>query len=463
MKFPSRLLPLVPAFVFALASPVRAADVSAWPTWRGPAGMGTAPGAQPPTQWSEQHNIKWKARIPGAGSATPIVWQDRIFLLTAIETSEEGATALKVAAKAEPPDANQPTGGKQGGNRKGARGGFGGGPAPTRIHEFVVLALDRATGKPVWQNVARREVPHEGHHATSSFASASPVTDGERLYASFGSRGLYCYDLDGKLLWEKDLGKMKIKLGFGEGASPALAGRLLIIPWDHEEGSFVVALEKKTGAEVWRKVRDERSSWSTPLIVDFEGRQQAIIPASNRTRSYDTQTGELIWEASGLTGNVIPMPVAANGLAYVMSGFQGHSIQAIKLSSRGDVSGTDNIVWSLRRSAPYVPSPVLSGARLYMIKGNDAYLSCLDARTGEVHYQDQPLPGLRGVYASPVAANGFLHVVGRDGVTLVLKDAAKFEIVSTNTLNDKFDASPVMLGKELFLRGYEYLYCVSEG
>ena len=356
----------------------------------------------------------------------------------------------------EPPASPPGKGGKKGG------GGFGGGPAPTTPYEFVILALDRATGKTVWQKTARKLTPHEGRHQTNTFASASPITDGEHLYVGFGSRGFYCYDLQGNLKWEKDLGDMRTRMGFGEGSSPALAGRLLIINWDHEDQSFIVALDKKTGAEVWRKSRDEISSWSTPLIVEHNGRQQAIIPASKRTRSYDVETGELLWEAAGLTGNVIPMPVVGHGMVYVMSGFRGFSIQAIKLSSRGDVSETDNIVWSVRKSAPYVPSPVLSGDRLYMSKSNDAFLSCLNALTGEVIYQDQPLPGVRSIYASPLAANGHLYIVGREGTVMVVKDAPQFEVVSTNKLDDRIDASPVMLGKELFLRGHQHLYCITE-
>ena len=458
MKFVFRLSLFGASLAFVLPELLPATENSNWPTWRGTSGAGIAPGARPPIKWSDTENIKWKARIPGAGFSTPIIWQDRIFLLTAVETNESTPSA------AEPPSPTLPTEPAPGkGGRGGKKGGFGGGPKPTKVHEFVVLALDRKSGKTIWQKTARREVPHEGHHASHGYASASPVTDGQRLYVSFGSRGFYCYALDGNLQWEKDLGDMKTRGSFGEGTSPALAGDLLIITWDHEEQSFIVALNKKTGAEVWRKNRDERSSWSTPLIVEVGGKLQAIVAATKRTRSYDAATGELIWEAGGLTGNVIPMPVVGHGMVYVMSGFQGNSIQAIKLTSRGDISETDNIVWSTRRSAPYVPSPVLSGDRLYMCKTNDAYLSCLNALTGEVHYQDQPLPGLRGVYASPLAANGYLYVVGRDGTVLVLKDAPKFEVVATNKLNDPIDASPVMLGKELYLRGHGFLYCIAEG
>lgn len=470
MKHLSRLPVLTAFFTVALSGVAVAASSESWPSWRGAANTGFVAGAKPPVKWSDTQNIKWKTEVPGLGFSTPIVWQDRIYLLTAIETSEEDPAAKSAAAAAPTPPPPPPKGGdakggdgKGRGKRGGPGGGFGGGMKPTKYHEFVVLALDRNTGKTVWQKTARREVPHEGKHGTNSFASASPTTDGEHLYAFFGSRGIYCYDLQGNLKWEKDLGNMRTRGTFGEGASPAVVGDKLIVTWDHEDGSFIVALDKKTGAEVWRKTRDEISNWSTPIIVEVDGKKQAIVAAARRTRSYDVATGEVVWEASGLTENVIPTPVVSHGMVYVMSGFRGNSIQAIKLNSRGDVSETPNVVWSARKSAPYVPSPVLSGDRLYMGKSNDAFLSCLNALTGEVHYQDQRLEGLRGMYASPVAANGHVYVVGREGLVMVLKDSTQFEVVATNQLSDKIDASPVIIGRDLYLRGHKYLYCISEG
>ncbi len=451
-SFRLSLLGAAGSLVFSTS--VFAAGLSSWPMWRGATGDGIARDAKPPTTWSDQQNIKWKAKIPGYGFSTPIVWKDRIYLLSAIETTEELPGAATPAPEAPPSGADQKT-------KK--RGGFGSGPKPTKFHEFIVVAVNRSTGAILWQKTARREVPHEGKHATNSFASCSPVTDGERLYASFGSRGLYCYDLDGKILWEKDLGDMTTRGGFGEGSSPALAGENLIVPWDHEAGSFIVALDRKTGAERWRKSRDERSSWSTPLVVEVGGKLQAIVAATTRTRSYDPVTGDIVWEAGGLTPNVIPTPVIGHGMVFLTSGFQGNSIQAIKLTARGDVTGTDQIVWSARKSTPYVPSPLLSGDRLYFSKSNDAYLSCVNALTGEVHYQDQLLEGLRGIYASPVVANGHVYITGREGLVMVLKDSSKFEIVAQNKLNDRIDASPVLLDKELFLRGHDFLYCISEG
>jgi len=459
MNSPLRFAVLGAVLSLSLVPAAPADDASAWPTWRGPSAAGLAPGATPPLKWSDTENIKWKAKVPGYGFSTPIIWKNQIFLVSAFEVKDRpGRTP---AATTEPSASPQGKSGERGGDRRG-KGGFGGGTAPTQPWAFVVIALDRETGKTLWQKTARQETPHEGHHASHGYASASPVTDGERLYVSFGSRGLFCYDLQGNLQWEKDLGDMRTRGGFGEGASPALAGELLLVNWDHEDQSFIVALNKKTGAEVWRKNREERSSWSTPLVVEVEGRLQAIVSATTRTRSYDTLTGEVIWEAGGMTANVIPTPVIGHGNVYLASGFQGRSIQAIKLTSRGDVTDTKNVVWSVRHSAPYVPSPVLSGDRLYLSKSNDAFLACLNAHTGESYYQDQPLEGMRGIYASPLAANGYLYVVGREGMVMVLKDAPTFEVVATNILSDRLDASPVMLGKELFLRGHEFVYCISE-
>jgi outer membrane protein assembly factor BamB len=456
---------LLVSTLFLSSAVLARAEVSSWPTWRGTTGTGSAPsGAKPPVKWSEQ-DIKWKSKIPGLGYSTPIVWKDRIYLLTAIETTEAAAApdTSSAPAPADRPPSGPPKGGKKGGKGPGGGGGgFGGGPAPTKIHEFAVVALDRSTGKIAWQKTARREMPHEGRHPTNTFASASPLTDGEHLYVPFGSRGFYCYDLQGNLKWEKDLGDMRTKLGFGEGSSPALAGELLIINWDHESGSYIVALNKHTGAEVWRTPREDSTSWSTPLIVEHEGRTQAVVAASKMTRSYDAKTGELLWEASGLGANVIPMPVTSNGIVYVTSGYTRPAIQAIKLSSRGDISDTNNIIWNVRQNGPYVASPVLSGDRLYVTRERKGNLSCLNARTGEFHFQDKELPGIRDIYASPLLANGHLYIAGRDGTIVVVKDSPDFEVVSTTELGEGIDASPVALDNQLFLRGHEFLYCISE-
>jgi outer membrane protein assembly factor BamB len=386
--------------------------------------------------------------IPGKGSATPVVWGDHIFVLSAIPTEVRGA-APKAPTSEPPPRAS-------GRRRRGPRV-----INPDFVQQFVVLAIRREDGKVAWQRVLREEFPHEGTHPTGTWASSSAITDGERVYAFFGSRGLYALDMAGELLWEKDLGDMTIKLGFGEGSSPTLHDGRLVINWDHEGDSFIVALDAKTGDELWRKSRDEATSWATPLVVERDGKAQVVSSATNRVRSYDLATGELVWEASGMTGNAIPTPVHSDGLVYVTSGFRGNALLAVRLAdARGDITGTPAIAWSYDRDTPYVPSPLLYGAQLYMLKSNDGILTAFDAKTGERHYGER-LAGVPNVYASPLGAAGRIYVAGRDGAVAVVRSGPKFELLAVNELDDDFDASPVAVDGELYLRG-KHLYRISE-
>ncbi|HXG47720.1 MAG TPA: PQQ-binding-like beta-propeller repeat protein [Methylomirabilota bacterium] len=434
-----------------------AADPKFWSQWRGPLASGVAPLADPPLTWSETNNVKWKVKIPGFGTSTPIIWENRVFILTAVPTGKK-VEPKEPAAAAPPPE---PAGNPEGGQRRGRGGGFAS-EKPTESHRFVVLCLDRATGKVLWEKTAREEVPHEGHHRDHGYASASPVTDGKVLVAHFGSRGLYCYDLEGNLKWEKDLGDMRTRNGFGEGSSPALHGDTVVVLWDHEGEDFIVALDKNTGKELWRTPRDEPSGWCTPLIVEHAGRRQVIVNATGKVRSYDLANGRVLWECAGQTANAIPSAVAAEGVAYVTSGFRGSALQAIKLDGKGDLTGTDAILWSHNRNTPYVPSPLLFGDALYFVKGNEAMLSCFEARTGKPVIDGERIEGIRGVYASPVAARDRIYLLGRDGATVVLKKGSKLEVLATNKLDDKTDASIALVGRELFIRGHQYLYCIAE-
>lgn len=430
-----------------------------WPQWRGPLGTGVAPTANPPLTWSETNNIKWKVKIPGSGSATPIVWGDQVFIQTAIPTGKkvEPTPAPKPES---PPAAAEVTAGNQAGRR---RGGFGGGEKPAEIHEFVILCLDRQTGKVVWQQTAREEVPHEGYRQNEgSFASSSPMTDGKHVFAYFGSRGLYCYDMNGRLQWSQDFGDMRIALGFGEGSSPALFGKTMVVNWDHEGEDFIVALDKETGKELWRQPRDERTSWATPLIVEHDDQTQVVTAATGKIRSYDLATGKLLWECAGLTANVIPSPVFGNGMVYCMSGFRGNALKAIRLGKSGDLTDSDAIVWTYNKATPYVPSPLLYEGKLYFFSNNNGILSCFDAAAGKPFYAEERLQDIPGVYASPVGAAGKVYLAGRNGTTVVIKQSDKLEVLATNRLDEKFDASLAVVGKELFLRGREYLYCVAE-
>lgn len=413
-----------------------------WPSWRGPQGTGAASRAHPPVEWSESRNVAWKVPVPGRGSSTPVVWADQVFLLTAIPDGPEASAA-----------AESPGGG---------RGGRGRGESPSVPQRFTVLSFDRKDGKVHWQHTPRIQVPHEGHHKDHGFASASPVTDGKVLIASFGSFGLFAYNLQGKLLWEKDLGDMRTRNSFGEGSSPALHGNTAVVLWDHEGDDFIVALDTRDGRELWRQRRDEPTGWSTPLIVEHGGKVQVVVNGTNRVRAYDLADGTLLWECAGQTANAIPTPVVDGGRVIVMSGFRGSALQVIQLGGQGDLSGTDAIVWSRNKGTPYVPSPLLYGRRLYFLSGNTGILSVLDAKSGRADVEMERLEGISGVYASPVAADGRVYIAGRDGIVVVLKDGPKVEVLATNRLDDGFDASPALVGDRLFLRGRGSLYCLQE-
>ena len=405
-----------------------------WGQWRGPEANGVARHADPPLTWSETENVAWKVEVPGRGSASPIVWGDKVFLLTAVPFGEPVAL--------EAPD------------------------APRRqAHRFMVMAFDRETGDVVWERVAREAVPHEGYQQPNgSYASGSAVTDGERLYAFFGSWGLHAYSLDGEPLWEADLGTRYMRNAFGEGTTPALHGDTLVVTWDHLGGqSFVAALDARTGEERWRSNRDEIDTWATPLVVEHGGRAQVVTPAMEQVYSYDLETGETVWRSRGTTMNAIPSPVHADGMVYVMSGYRGNNLQAIRLAdARGNIAGTGAIAWQLDRDTPYVPSPLLYDDVLYFLKSNDGILSALDPVTGEPHYALQRLPETPNVFASPVGAAGRVYITGRDGATLVIRQGSRYEVLAVNELDDGFDASPALADDELFLRGYRYLYKIAD-
>ena len=407
--------------------------------------------ANPPVKWSETSNVRWKAAIPGFGTSSPVIWGHRIFILSARPAEKPDGPPNNPAAPVEA----RP-------GRGGGRGNSFGIEKPVQPYEFLALCFDRASGKLLWQKTVCVEVPHEGHHKDHGFASASPVTDGQRVYAWFGSRGLYCYDLEGRPLWQKRFGRMETRNSFGEGSSPALHGQRLFILWDHEGEDFLAALDKETGEELWRQKREEPTGWTTPFVWESQGRSEVMVNGTQRIRSYDTATGKPLWECGGMTANPIPTPVVGGGLAYFLSGYRGSSLLAIKLGRAGDLTGTDAIAWRHAKGTPYVPSPLLYQGRLYFFSGNNAMISCFDAKTGQPHYEAERLEGIFGVYASPVGAADRVYAAGRDGKTAVLKAGPTLQVLAINALEDRFDASPAAVGRELFLRGHKFLYCLAE-
>jgi outer membrane protein assembly factor BamB len=434
------------AFIVALAAMPCGACWSAdlldphrqWSQWRGPFGTGVAPHGNPPITWSETENVRWKVAIPGLGHSTPIVWDDRVYVTTAVPHGEKGA----------PPPRDAP----------GAHHNM----LPQRRQKFIVMAIDRRDGSTVWQRTVRDEQPHEGTHTTGSWASNSPVTDGEHLYVLFGSRGLYALDRDGKVTWQIDLGDMRSRHGHGEGSSPALFANTLVVNWDHQGQSFLVALDKRTGEERWRAARDEITSWSTPLIVEHDGRQQVVVSATRKVRAYDLASGEVIWEVAGLSRNVVASPVAADGFVYVGNSYDWQAMLAIRLDgARGDLTGTDQVVWTRDRHTPYVPSPLLYDGMLFFLKHSQGILSNVEARTGKTLFGPERLPGIQNVFASPVGAAGRVYIADRDGSTIVIRRGKRLEVLARNQLDDSFSASPAVAGDELFLRGESHLYCLA--
>ncbi len=425
--------------IIALGAFANSAD-GYWPSWRGPDGTGVAKEGNPPTTWSETENIKWKVEMPDTGDCTPVIWGDKIFIQYAIPTAED--TDAKVPSKEE-----------------AGREIFT--KTPTVPYKFGVMCLDRATGKTLWETTLLEAIPHEGHHQSSSFASYSPVTDGKHIWANFGSRGLHCLTVDGECVWSAELVEMLMIRGFGEGSSPAVVGDAVIVVCDHEGDSKIFAFNKITGEKLWEKDRDEPSTWATPIPVEVDGKVQVITSGSTAVRAYDPANGDIIWQCSGLAPGALPSPVVGNGMVYCMTGYQTNALIAIELGHTGDLTGTDAVKWSLGANTPYVPSPLLYGNRLYFTSGMRAALSCYDATTGEPYYEVEKLAGLKQMYSSPTGASGHVYIAGRKGATIVLKDSDQYEPIATNVLDDGFDASPVVVGDELFLRGEKYLYCIA--
>ncbi|GAA4421577.1 PQQ-binding-like beta-propeller repeat protein [Bremerella cremea] len=461
--------------------------------------------AKPPVEWSEEKNIVWKVEVPGKGSASPVIWGDKLFLLTAV--AAEGAEDAKPMEEGpmgppagdrdplqplNPPGApprlgpgdrpgapggpqrpegearpRGPRGPGQGGPGRGGpgggRGGFGRGEAPTTPVDFTVICFDKKTGEQLWSQVAIQAVPHESGHNTNTFASGSAVTDGKLLIAFFGSRGVYCYDLDGNLKWKKDLGKQQTRNAFGEGSTPALYEDTLIVPWDHEGDSYVMALDANTGDELWKVPRDEPTTWSTPIVTEFQGTTQVILNGSPMVRSYDVKTGNLIWECSGQAANPIATPIIYDDKAICMTGYRGYAVYSINLDAKGDVSKSDDaIAWSRSDVGPYIASATLLNDRLYVTKSRDGVIYCLDAKTGETIYGPERLPEASTLYSSLVGADGKVYVCDRDGTTVVLDGGPEFKVLATNQLDEGIDASPALIGSQIFIRGDKHLYCIEQ-
>jgi len=445
---PCSRLAAITSLLPVLALPLAAADDPAapaldplhfWMQWRGPLANGVAPHADPPVEWGETKNLRWKVALPGKGHSSPIVFGDRVIVMAAAPVGEPQVPVHDAAP------------------------GVHDSVPVTHRHQYAVFALARRDGRVLWKSVVREEWPHEGGHTTGSPASNSPVTDGALIYAFFGSRGLYGLDLDGNVKWQKDLGKMQTLHAHGEGSSPVLHRDTLIVNWDHEGSSFLYAFDKLTGDQRWKVARDEITSWSTPLVVEVEGKPQVIVSATKRVRGYDLATGIQLWECAGLTDNVVASPVHHDGILIAGNSYYRQAMVAIRLAgAQGDVSDSASVVWRMNRLTPYVPSPLLYGDTLYHLRHNQNVLVRLDPATGRSRGDLVRLEGIRDfIFSSPVGAAGRIYVTGRDGRTVVLSHVRDNAVLAINELDDSFSASSALVDKELYLRGEHFLYCIA--
>lgn len=414
-----------------------------WPQWRGPESQGISPEKNLPAEWSATKNIRWKAPIAGRGHSSPIVWGKQIFLTTAIEGPVvPGAKAAKHVIEGQ--DFLHP-------DSVGA----------DRRHTFKVLCLDRETGKTIWERTAYEGTVYDNRHRKSSYAAATPATDGRRVYAFFGSEGLYCYDFDGRLIWKTSLGPLGT-LGMGTGTSPVLYENLVILQCDEEAGerSFITALDKETGKQIWKVPRKVQVGWSTPVLVRAAKRAELIASGAEAVISYDPATGKELWRSKGLNSNAVPSPVAGHDMVFISAGYPAKIATAIRLGGTGDISNSPGIVWKYEKGTAYVPSPILYGDYLYLMTDR-GLLTCLDAKTGEVKYEGGRVPVPATFTASPVAFDGKILLTSEDGDTFVVQAGPTHQILRTNSIGEPVYASPAVADGKIFIRGEKHLYCIA--
>jgi len=435
---------LLVAFGVASLPPVVADDN--WPMFRGPQATGVAAGEGLPVRWSATENVEWKSEIPGRGWSSPIVWGDRIFLTTAINTGNAPEAKKGLYLRGEQPE------------------------PPDTEHLWKVLCLDLESGKVLWDQTAHRGKPETPLHIKNTYATETPVTDGKRVYACFGNVGIFCYDLEGKLLWSQKLEPHAMRAGWGTAASPALAGNRLFIVNDNDEDSYLAAFDATDGKELWRVERDERSNWSTPFIWKNGLRTELVTAGTKRVRSYDLD-GKPLWDLEGMSMITIGTPFAQNGLLYISSGYvfdlKQRPIYAIRPGGEGDISlsagksSNESIAWCQRMAAPYNPSVLVYDGRLYVLYDKGLF-ACYNALTGEELYDRQRIPNGKAFTASPWAYGGKIYCLNEYGDTFVFEAGDEFTLAHSNMLaeDDMCLATPAIVGDRLLIRSDKRLYSI---
>jgi outer membrane protein assembly factor BamB len=433
-------------FLLAASAALRAEPPANWPQFRGPGGLGVAAQPNLPERWSTNENVAWKIEVPGRGWSSPIVWGDRVFV-TSVASEDEVESPKK--------------GLYLGGERK---------EIPKAEHRWMVLCYDLKSGRELWAQEAQRGQPPSQLHVKNTYASSTPVTDGERVYAYFGNVGLFCYDLQGRKLWSTNWPASRIRNGWGSAASPVVYDGRVFIVNDNDEQSFAVALDARTGRQFWRAEREEKSNWATPYIWHNERRTELITSGSKRVRSYDLN-GKLLWECGGMSSIDIPTPFSKSNLLYVCSGYVGDRVRpvfAFKPGASGDISlnpgETNNefIAWYQPTAGPYNPSPLLYGDYFYVLF-DFGFLSCHDARTGQQIYEKQRIRDVPTSFtASPWAANGKIFALSEDGDTFVFQTGPEFKLLHKNSLDEMCLATPALAGDRLLIRTLSKLYCIRQ-
>jgi outer membrane protein assembly factor BamB len=425
-----------------------------WPRFRGAEGGVAADHPSLPDVWGPSRNVVWTINVPGRSWSSPVVWGDHVFITTAINTVET-ETLLPVASYVSRSNGGTMT--------------FMDVSKPSASHRWVVYDVDFKTGRIRWERTVRTGVPAKSRHLKNSYAAETPVTDGERVYAYFGDVGLFAFDMEGKPLWSKPMDAFEMQTGFGHAKSPVVDDRHVYIVNDNEEQSFIVAFDKRTGNQVWRTDRKERSNWTTPLVWRNERRTEIVTAATGGVRSYDVN-GTLLWELSGMSTFAVPSPIEVNGLLYVMSGYTASPLRpvyAIRAGATGDISlkadETSNafIVWADRTLGTFHPSPLVYRGCLYVLHDR-GFLTCSDAATGKPIYGRQRVSADAATFtASPWAYNGKVFALSEDGDTYVIQAGPEFKVLGKNSLDEMALATPAVARGSLIVRTASKLYRIS--
>jgi outer membrane protein assembly factor BamB len=430
-----RALPFLLAFTAAAQN---------WPSFRGPSASGVADEQNLPVSWdtSQGTGIQWKTRIPGLAHSSPIVWRDQVFVTTAISSR---------------PDASF------------KRGLYGEGDASTDLtaQQWKLICLDRKDGKIVWERTAYEGTPKEKRHMKATYANSTPATDGEVVIALFGSQGLYAYDLTGKLLWKRDLGRLNVgaydlpDYEWGTASSPIIYRETVIVQCDQQKGSFLEALDRKSGRTVWKTERDELPSWGTPAIYPGKTRTELITNGSNFVRGYDPATGKELWRLGGSSKITAPTPVSAGELIVVASGRRPEApIFAIRAGASGDITGqSKRVAWQKEQRGPYMPTPLIYNGYLYVL-GNAGIFDCYDLASGKEIYRERLPHQGSGFSASPVASDGRIYLSSEDGDILVVRAGPKFQLLQRNAMGEPLMATPAISGGLLLTRTEHTLWAI---